>query len=112
MKGGTLVDNRTLAQIDCSDPKELRRHEDRLNKRLLRLGYSLSKGVAVSPVRKIPLKREPTKRGYKITNTFTGEIELGERHDLTLQQVEEFWQQKNNNWWAEKRRQKQNETGV
>lgn len=93
------MDNRTLAQIDCSDPKELRRHEDRLNKRLLRLGYSLSKGVAVSPVRKIPLKREPTKRGYKITNTFTGE-------------VEEFWQQKNNNWWAEKRRQKQNETGV
>lgn len=100
------MDNRTLAQIDCSDSEELRRHEDRLNKRLLRLGYRLSKGATVSPVRKIPLKREPTKRGYKITNVSTGEVELGTRHDLTLQQVEEFWQKKDNEWWAEKRRQK------
>lgn len=106
------MDYRTVASINPDDPQELRRHEDRLRKRLQRFGYHLSKGVTTSPIRKIPLKREPVKRGYKITNTSTGEIELGERHDLTLAQVEEFWQRVNNDWWAKRRRRKQYETGV
>lgn len=106
------MDYRTVASINPDDPKELRRHEDRLSKRLLRFGYHLSKGVTISQTRKIPLKREPAKRGYKITNTSTGEIELDERHDLTLAQVEEFWQKKDNEWWEKKRRRKANETGV
>ena len=97
------MDYRTVASINPDDPKELRRHEDRLSKRLLRFGYHLSKGVTISQTRKIPLKREPTKRGYKITNTSSGEIELGERHDLTLAQVEEFCQKKDNEWWEKKK---------
>lgn len=96
------MDYRTVAQIDISDPKELRRYEDRLSKRLQRFGYCLSKGATISAVRKIALKREPVKKGYKITNTSTGAVELGERYDLTLEQVEEFWQRKNNEWQREK----------
>ena len=108
----TLVNNRMLSQIDTSNPKELRRYEDRLSKRLQRFGYQLSKGTTTLLVRKIPLKRESAKRGYKITNIATGKIEYGERHDLTLEQVEEFWVRKYNEWWTEKRRRKQNETVV
>ena len=106
------MDYRTIASINPDDPQELRRHEDRLRKRLQRFGYHLSKGATTLPVRKIPLKREPVKRGYKITNISTGEIELGEKYDLTLAQAEEFWQKKDSEWWAEKRRRKQYETGV
>lgn len=98
------MDYRTIASFSSDDSRELQRHEDRLRKRLQRFGYHLSKGITILPTRKIPLKREPTKRGYQISKVSTGEVELGERHDLTLGQVEEFWQRKNNEWWAEKQK--------
>lgn len=87
---------------DQNDPKELRYHEDRVRKRLLKFGYSLSKGKVTDPFGKIPLKRRPVERGYQIVNLTTGAVELGEQHDLTLAQVQEFWETKSNEWWAEK----------
>lgn len=91
---------------DKNDPKEIRHHEDRLRKRLLRFGYSLSKGKTTEPSGKIPLKRRPLERGYQIVNLATGAIEMGERHDLTLKQAEEFWQIKNDEWWRNKNKSK------
>ena len=78
------MNNRMLSQIDTSNPKELRRYEDRLSKRLQRFGYQLSKGTTTLLVRKIPLKRESAKRGYKITNIATGKIEYGERQNRKI----------------------------
>ena len=91
---------------DKNDPKELRYHEDRLRKRLQRFGYSLSKGKITDPLGRIPLKRRPIERGYQIVNLSTGAIELGERHDLTLAQVQEFWRAKSDELWEEKRKAK------
>jgi len=91
------------------DPKEIRRHEDRLSKRLQSLGYSLSKGVTETLMRsckKIQLKRVSPMRGFKITNMATRAVELGEKHNLTLGQIEAFWLQKHNERWEEKRRAK------
>lgn len=92
---------------DKSDPKELRRHEDRLKKRLQRFGYTLSKGKITEPFGKIQLKRRAYERGYQIINLATGAVEMGEQHDLTLAQVEAFWLQKDNERWMEKRKAKE-----
>lgn len=91
---------------DKNGPKELQRHEDRLRKRLLRFGYSLSKGKITEPFGRIQLKRRPYERGYQIINLATGSVEMGEQHDLTLAQVEAFWLQKDNERWVEKRKAK------
>ena len=91
---------------DKSDPKELRRHEDRLKKRLQRFGYTLSKGKITEPFGKIQLKRRAYERGYQIINLATGAVEMGEQHDLTLAQVQEFWRAKSDELWEEKRKAK------
>jgi hypothetical protein len=79
---------------DYSNPAEVRKHEDRLAKRLARYGFRMSKGVTLGPAAQhLQLKREPKARGYKITNAATGAVIDGARFDLTLDQVEEFWLQ-------------------
>jgi hypothetical protein len=75
-----------------SNPKEVRKHEDRLVKRLAKYGFHVSKGVTLGPTAQhIQLKREPKDRGYKITDVATGAVIDGARFDLTLDQVESFW---------------------
>lgn len=100
------------ALFDKTDITEVRRHEDRLRKRLERLGFHVSKGETVkrsSHLKK--LKREPRSAGFKITNVSTGDVECGGKYDLTLEEVEEFWLREYNKWniakWQEKRKRRE-----
>ena len=91
--------------MDKDDPREVRLHEGRLKKRLRKFGFALSKGKTETG--KIQLKRIPPKRGFRITDLATGAVVLGEKHDLSLDEVEAFWLQKDNERWAEKRKAKE-----
>lgn len=100
------------ALFDKTDITEVRRHEDRLRKRLEKLGFHLSKGETVkrsSHLKK--LKREPRSAGFKITNVSTGDVECGGKFDLTLEGVEAFWLREYNKWnvakWQEKRKRRE-----
>lgn len=100
------------ALFDKTDITEVRRHEDRLRKRLEKLGFHLSKGETVkrsSHLKK--LKREPRSVGFKITNVSTGDVECGGKFDLTLEEVEAFWLREYNKWnvakWQEKRKRRE-----
>lgn len=100
------------ALFDKTDITEVRRHEDRLRKRLEKLGFHLSKGETVkrsSHLKK--LKREPRSAGFKITNVSTGDVECGGKFDLTLEEVEAFWLREYNKWnvakWKEKRKRRE-----
>ena len=85
------------ALFDKTDITEVRRHEDRLRKRLEKLGFRL--------------KHELRSRGYKITNILTGDVECGGKYDLTLEEVEAFWLREYNKWniakWQEKRKRRE-----
>lgn len=100
------------ALFDKTDITEVRRHEDRLRKRLEKFGFHLSKGETVkrsSHLKK--LKREPRSAGFKITNVSTGDVECGGKFDLTLEEVEAFWLREYNKWnvakWQEKRKRRE-----
>lgn len=100
------------ALFDKTDITEVRRHEDRLRKRLEKIGFHLSKGETVkrsSHLKK--LKREPRSAGFKITNVSTGDVECGGKFDLTLEEVEAFWLREYNKWnvakWQEKRKRRE-----
>lgn len=88
------MDNRTIAEIDISDSQELRKYEARMYNRLLRLGFRLSKGEVQPTNKKRRLIREPKQRGYRITDASSGNVILGGHHEITLEQVNDFWQQK------------------
>ena len=79
------------ALFDKTDITEVRRHEDRLRKRLEKLGFRLTKGETVKRSSHLKqLKHELRSRGYKITNILTGDVECGGKYDLTLEEVEAF----------------------
>lgn len=97
------------ALFDKTDITEVRRHEDRLRKRLEKLGFRLTKGETVKRSSHLKqLKHELRSRGYKITNILTGDVECGGKYDLTLEEVEAFWLREYNKWniakWQEKRK--------
>lgn len=91
--------------LNKSDPKEVRKHEDRLRQRLKQFGYSMSKRVTTTPTNRIQLIRAPRTRGYQIRRLDTGVAELGASYDLTLNEVEAFWQAK----WDEQQKEKRKE---
>lgn len=100
------------ALFDKTDITEVRRHEDRLRKRLEKLRFHLSKGETVKRSSHLKqLKRELRSRGYKITNILTGDVECGGKYDLTLEEVEAFWLREYNKWnvakWQEKRKRRE-----
>lgn len=100
------------ALFDKTDITEVRRHEDRLRKRLEKLGFHLSKGETVKQSSHLKkLKREPRSAGFKITNVSTGDVECGGKFDLTLEEVEAFWLREYNKWnvakWQEKRKRRE-----
>lgn len=71
------------ALFDKTDITEVRRHEDRLRKRLEKLGFRLTKGETVKRSSHLKqLKHELRSRGYKITNILTGDVECGGKYDL------------------------------
>ena len=86
------------ALFDKTDITEVRRHEDRLRKRLEKLGFRLTKGETVKRSSHLKqLKHELRSRGYK--------------YDLTLEEVEAFWLREYNKWniakWQEKRKRRE-----
>ena len=100
------------ALFDKTDITEVRRHEDRLRKRLEKLGFRLTKGETVKRSSHLKqLKHELRSRGYKITNILTGDVECGGKYDLTLEEVEAFWLREYNKWniakWQEKRKRRE-----
>lgn len=76
------MDRRTIAEIDFSDAKELRRYEARMSKRLLQLGFHLSKREIQPTIPQKQLKRVQKQRRYQIKDASTGEIVLGKRHEF------------------------------
>lgn len=66
--------------------------EDRLRKRLARLGYQLKKSKTITPKSSlIQLKRLPVVKGFRISKMDTDEVVGGEQFDLTLKEVENWW---------------------
>lgn len=90
-----------------NDPQDVRRHEDRLRHRLQKFGYRLSRGVTTTVNGKILLKPISNRlRGYQVKEMATGVVILGKDHELTLVDVQKFWQEKENEWLAEKQKTK------
>lgn len=80
--------------VDTENPVEIRQATDRLYHRLKKFGYHLQKGKMVTAEDEhIQLKRVLVQRGFRITNSATGAIEAGDKFDLTLEQVNKFWEQ-------------------
>lgn len=76
---------------------EMHRTTSRLYQRLKRLGFRLQSGQTVPPNGRhmIRLKRtDPVKRGFMITDMGTNEVVAGGRFELTLEDIEKFWEQK------------------
>ncbi len=85
---------KTLAEIDTSDTKELRKYEDLLRKRLKSYGYRMTKGKTFSPNRKKllkPLHDSDGVRGFRITDTVSGAVISGVNFNLNITEVEKFW---------------------
>lgn len=80
--------------VDAENPIEIRQATDRLYHRLKKFGYLLQKGkIVTAKDEHIQLKRVSVQRGFRITNSTTCAIEAGDKFDLTLEQVNKFWEQ-------------------
>lgn len=69
--------------------------ENRLRKRLPKVGFRLQRGRTITS--KHWLTRNPAPpRGYRITVLASGEVVIGKDFNLSLNQVEDFWQREEN----------------
>lgn len=69
--------------------------ENRLRKRLPKVGFRLQRGRTITS--KHWLTRNPAPpRGYRITALASGEVVIGKDFNLSLNQVEDFWQREEN----------------
>lgn len=77
---------------DKPDAEEVRKHEDRLRKRLQRFGYRISSRVKeTSKANFRRPKRTPKKKGYQVTDIVTDAVVCGEGYKMTLKRLEGFW---------------------
>ena len=89
---------------DQNDPADVRWAANRLYCRLKRLGFHLQRGRTVKPEdHHIQLKKVPVQRGYRITDSVTGETVLGDGFSADYHQVYGFWERAVARYWAEKR---------
>lgn len=89
---------------DLNDRADVRRAANRLYCRLKRLGFHLQRGRTVKPEdHHIQLKKIPVQRGYRITDSVTGEAVLGDGFSADCHQVYGFWERAVARYWAEKR---------
>lgn len=91
-----------LANIDQGNKKSVQGYEDLLRKRLEKLGYRLSKRKTIQPGNFIALKRTRRPRGFRITDLTSGDIVGGEKYDMTVKEIEQFWLKVYMQWRREK----------